>query len=362
MTKVRAKGEKVRKFILDKVEKHPTDIAKVAAEQFGTTRQAVGKHLTHLVQEGALVESGKTRAKSYALCPMQNWSKRFHRNEALAEDIVWRDDIAPVLGPLPENVRRIWEHGFTEIFNNAIDHSEAADITVSITKTARDTQIIIFDDGVGIFEKIQKALDLLDVRQAVLELAKGKLTTDPARHTGEGIFFSSRMFDSFQIMASHTYFSHTYGDEEDWVLEDKSTAPGTAVFMKLHNHTARTTQQVFSAFESEDYAFTKTVVPVHLAQYGDDKLVSRSQARRLLQRVDRFRTVILDFAEVASIGQAFADEIFRVFVLSHPDIEIMAIRANEEVQRLIGRARRTGPVETADTLAALADLREPKTE
>ena len=342
MSKVRAQGERVRKFILEQVARHPTDIAKVAAEQFGTTRQAIGKHLTRLVGEGALIHSGKTRAKSYSLCEVQKWEKVYRHDTMLAEDIVWREDIAPVLGSLPENVRRIWEHGFTEIFNNAIDHSNARATTVSVTKTAADTEIVVVDNGVGIFEKIQKALNLLDVRHAVLELAKGKLTTDPDNHTGEGIFFSSRMFDHFQILASHTYFSHKYDDEEDWVLESKGTAPGTAVFMKLNNHTARTTQQVFSAFESEDYAFTKTVVPVHLAQYGDDKLISRSQAKRLLQRVDRFRTVMFDFAEVTGIGQAFADEIFRVFAASHPGIEIIAIRANEQVTGLINRARRTG--------------------
>ena len=53
----------------------------------------------------------------------------------------------------------------------------------------------------GIFKKIQKALDLLDERHAILELAKGKLTTDPKHHTGEGIFFTSRMFDEFTILS-----------------------------------------------------------------------------------------------------------------------------------------------------------------
>ncbi len=110
--------------------------------------------------------------------------------------------------------------------------------------------------------------------------------------------------------------------------------------MKLNNHSARTDKQVFEQFTSgEDYGFTKTVVPVRLAQYGEDKLVSRSQAKRLLARVDRFRTVLFDFKVVESIGQAFADEIFRVFAQEHPDIEIIPMNASVQVQQMINAAR-----------------------
>jgi hypothetical protein len=60
-----------------------------------------------------------------------------------------------------------------------------------------DTEIVIYDEGEGIFKKIQRELGLLDARHSVLEISKGKLTTDPDNHTGEGVFFSSRMFDDF---------------------------------------------------------------------------------------------------------------------------------------------------------------------
>jgi hypothetical protein len=48
---------------------------------------------------------------------------------------------------------------------------------------------------------------------------------------------------------------------------------------------------------------------------------------------------MFDFTEVSSIGQAFADEIFRVFPAEHPEIEIIPIRANSEVKRMIERVR-----------------------
>jgi hypothetical protein len=78
---------------------------------------------------------------------------------------------------------------------------------------------------------------------------------------------------------------------------------------------------------------------VKLAQYGEDKLISRSQAKRLVARVDQFKTVFFDFEGVETIGQAFADEIFRVFARSHPEIEVIAVKANPEVQGMINAAR-----------------------
>ncbi|MBW2164126.1 MAG: DUF4325 domain-containing protein, partial [Deltaproteobacteria bacterium] len=228
----------------------------------------------------------------------------------------------------------------TEMFNNAIDHSNGTVINIQLKKTATNTELALYDDGIGIFKKIQAELGLLDERHAILELAKGKLTTDPANHTGEGIFFTSRMFDDFEILSGGIYFSHKFDEKEDWILERDRFSSGTAVWMKINNHTARTTRKIFDKFTSDDdFGFTKTVVPVRLAQYGDDKLISRSQAKRLLVRIDRFKTVIFDFQSVDSIGQAFADEVFRVFALKHPEIELMAIKANSEVKRMIHRAR-----------------------
>jgi hypothetical protein len=74
---------------------------------------------------------------------------------------------------------------------------------------------MIHDDGEGIFKKLRRELDLADARHAVLELSKGKVTTDPAHHTGEGIFFTSRMFDSFFIHAGNIWFVHHPDKDED---------------------------------------------------------------------------------------------------------------------------------------------------
>jgi len=337
---MRPQGESIRRFILDHVEKHPANINKVTATHFAITRQAVNKHLQRLVTEKSLSEAGKTRSRTYKLAPISSFHRSYRVNPELAEDVIWRNDVAPALGQLPDNVQSIWHYGFTEMFNNAIDHAGAARIIVTITKTAATSTVAVLDDGVGIFKKIQSELHLLDERHAVLELAKGKLTTDPKRHTGEGIFFSSRMFDSFRILSGGTSFSHSFADPKDWILENKRFATGTYVHMQLSNHTARTTKKIFDQYSSpEDYGFIKTVVPVRLAQYGDDNLVSRSQAKRLLARVELFKIVMFDFSKVPTIGQAFADEIFRVFANKHPDIELQTMHESSEVKRMVARAR-----------------------
>ncbi len=340
LMRVRARGEDIRRYILENVAKHPNDIGRIAAEHFGITRQAVNKHLQRLASENALTQAGHTRNRVYRLAPLSEARRAYQIIQELGEDVIWRNDTAPILGDLPENIRDIWHYGFTEMFNNAVHHSGGSEIVLRIRKTAIDTEMVLMDNGGGIFKKIQTELNLLDERHAILELSKGKLTTDPKGHTGEGIFFTSRMFDSFDILSGGVYFTHSFGTSEDWILERPEFKNGTSVWMKLYNHTARTTKKIFDQFKSgDDFGFSKTVVPVRLAQYGNDKLISRSQAKRVLVRVELFRTVVFDFAEVPAIGQAFSDEIFRVFAQAHPEIKLDAIHENSEVKQMIERAK-----------------------
>lgn len=339
MSKVRKRGEQIRQFILINVEDHPRDIAALAAQEFDITRQAVNKHIKRLVEQKALSFKGSTSSRSYYLHPLSEWREIYSLDTSLEEDIVWDSDIKPLLSDLPDNVKDIWIYGFTEMLNNAIDHSSGTKVFIQVKRTSLSTEIMIDDDGEGIFRKIQRSLELHDERHAVLELAKGKLTTDPDRHSGEGIFFTSRMFDRFAILSGNVYFSHQFNKAEDWIFENNSSQNGTSVFMELDNNTSRTSKQVFDSFSSgDDYAFNKTVVPVRLAQYGDERLVSRSQAKRLLVNVDKFKIVIFDFSAVEAIGQAFADEVFRVFKKQHPEIKIVALNANEEVKKMLSRA------------------------
>lgn len=335
MAQKHQRGDAIRQFILNNLWEHPRDIAGLASQQFSVTRQAINKHIRKLIAQDQVKAHGHTRNRRYWICPQ--WDNLYEIDGKLNEAQVWRSDIQVQLHGLPENVRQLWQYGFTEIFNNALDHSSGKHIYVQVFRTEAYVEIIIHDDGVGIFRKIQQSLDLYDERHSVLELAKGKLTTDPERHSGEGIFFVTKMFDDFNILSRDVHFYHT--DTENWIVKNPVFQSGTAVFMKLPSQTQKTTQQEFNRFSSDkDFRFNKTIVPVRLAEYGDDKLVSRSQAKRLLYRFDRFDVVLLDFDQVDFIGQAFADEVFRVFQIQHPEIEIAHENACNDVLQMIKRA------------------------
>ena len=298
-----ARGQKIRHFILARVDEHPRDIAQLTAKQFGLTRQAVNLHIQRLLADSDLVRQGKTRQTRFFLAPKKTWQKYYARKQS--ESDVWENDVLPQISDLPDNALDIWRYGFTEMFNNAVDHSSGTRITVQLKRTAVNVEIAIIDNGVGIFKKIQRAMKFSNERYSVLELAKGKFTTDPAHHTGEGIFFTSKMLDAFDISSGGVYFTS---------VSPLKNPKGTAVWMKLKNTSDRSRKKVFDAYASpeNDYAFNKTVVPVKMAEQSPNDLISRSQAKRLLLRIDRFRTVVLDFQNVNQIGQAFADEIFRV--------------------------------------------------
>src|SRR5688572_3585638 len=148
MTVVRPRGEDVRRFILEHVADNPASISRVAADKFAISRQAVHKHLRRLVQKGALVVEGSATRLRYRLRPLETLRRSYTLSPGIAEDVVWTQDVAPSLGNLPDNVLDIWHYGFTEMFNNAIDHSEGTTVTVGFEKTATHTELGIHDNGV----------------------------------------------------------------------------------------------------------------------------------------------------------------------------------------------------------------------
>jgi len=307
-----------------------------AAQNF--SRQAASTKLRAAVAKGLIAKTGVGRGVEYSLVETNRVSQEYDR-AGLSEDHVWQSLLAPVVRDLPENVRDIWRYGFTEMVNNAIDHSGSDKIKAWCSRNALYTQAWVSDDGEGIFNKIQKALQLYDPREAILELAKGKFTTDPENHSGEGIFFSSKVFDLFDIRSASLHFMHDDG-RDDLLVERPKNAPGTLVVMRLRNNSKRTTKEIFDKFAApEEYTFAKTIVPVKLGQYEGEKLVSRSQAKRLIFRFDKFRTVILDFSGVEEIGQAFSDEVFRVFQKAHPDIKLVPMNMTVAVKDMVARAK-----------------------
>ena len=337
-----ARSERLNRFIINSVEAHPKDVVRLAAAAFGVSRQTVINHIDRLEREGVVEAHGRTRARRYGL-KTNTWAKTSDVVAPFEEDRVWREQILPYIRDLPENVLGICNYGCTEMLNNVAEHSESPEVMVRIDRTALRTQISIGDVGIGIFNKLQQACGLDDPRQALLELSKGKLTSDPEHHTGEGIFFTSRMFDEFMIISGTSLFHRTNQDDDQWLvdLRENPKVDGTIMIMIIRNESVATAQETFDKFASpdDDYGFSKTHIPIQLALYEGEQMVSRSQAKRILARAERFKEVILDFTGVKEIGQGFADEVFRVFAKEHPDVNIVPMFTTPEIEKTISRAR-----------------------
>lgn len=321
---------------------HPRDMSRALAEQYGVSRQAAATALKRLVTEGWLAKSGATTRPVYSAGP--NRLVYFRDALPIAEEHrVWLDKIEPLLTLAP-NVSALAFYCFTEILNNASDHSGGKSVFIWVRQSPSYLAMQIVDDGEGIFLHIANGLNLSHPRLALLELSKGKTTTDPTHHSGQGIYFSSRMCDYFTIEANDLLYTHNAAVPHDVLRENESGESGaTAVFMYIAMDTDRTTKGIFDEYSNPDPdgegGFYKTVVPVRLARLGSENLVSRSQAKRLTSGFDKFRIVILDFAEVEEIGQAFADELFRVFASMHQEIQMLHVNTSPQVEKMIAHVR-----------------------
>jgi DNA-binding MarR family transcriptional regulator len=337
----RQRAAEIRHFILESLAPDAfSDVTRATVARFQVTRQAVHKQLKRLETKGLIEGRGRTKNREHKLAVTS--SHRRLRVAGLQEDKLYHEFAEPSLRDLPEHVQAICYYGFTEMVNNVIDHSSSEMVAVKIERTANSVTFAIHDFGVGVFRKIQQALELPSLQEALFELTKGKVTTDPTRHTGEGLFYTSRAFDRFRLLSGGLFLTHDRTDD-DWLLgSDDESKNGTSVFMTIDARSTHTLTEVFDYYASErdDYAFSKTNVVLRLLDSGDESFVSRSQAKRVLARLPRFKEVLLDFEGVSAIGPAFADQIFRVFAAEHPDVHVTPIRANDEVIKMIDRARK----------------------
>ena len=310
------------------------------------SRQYVQPILREMAQKGLLVQAGKGRAAGYASPEHADvLNKLFRRrllNKGLEEHIVFDElkQSAPFLSKLKENVFSIYDYAFQEMLNNAIDHSRSKAITVATQQTNGQLSFEIKDTGIGIFANISSKLKLGSELAAIGELMKGKTTTDPENHTGEGIYFTSKAADVF-VLESHNLRLIVDNKLADVFVEElPRRLEGTRVRFSVDAKSKRHLSDIFRRYQTdpEDHAFNQTEIRVKLFTIGS-VYVSRSQARRVMAGLDKkFKTVILDFDKVQTIGQAFADEIFRVYRRRHPEMTIRATNAVPSVQFMIDRA------------------------
>ncbi len=314
------------------------------------SRQYVAKILRQLTANDELIREGGGAYTTYALPKYSNYLsntyKKRVKNINLKEHEVL-DDIqnqTPLLSSLKENVQSIFTYAFLEMLNNAIEHSNTKYIDINIHRDKGELTFSIQDYGIGVFKNVMQKRKLHSELEAIQDLLKGKVTTQPRAHSGEGIFFTSRVADVFQL-DSFGYRLRKDNQIGDIFIEDEvSGTRGTLVSFQISTNTKQHLNDVFKKYvtDPEDLAFDKTEVLIKLYTMGGI-YISRSQARRVLVDLNKFKTVIMDFDRVPTIGQAFADEVFRVFAQKYPDISIKPINMNETVEFMVKRVQSAQP-------------------
>lgn len=306
------------------------------AQSLGVTRQTAHRHLRQMVAEGRLIAEGAGRGACYRRSFFTD-ERRFLTVD-LEEDRVWSEMSGPgsVFDRLPQKARSILHYALTEMVNNVIDHSGAAEIVIEAALQGDTIVMAVRDEGVGIFNHIRDCLALPSDLDALQELSKGKTTTMPDKHTGEGIFFTSKVSSRFEIRSGglRWVIDNRGGDMAVGVLDP--AVVGTTIHLEVDVAEARDLTEVFAEY-TDDFQFTKTRTVIKLFAFGTE-FVSRSQAKRLVHGLEKFREVVLDFSGVNLVGQGFADEVFRVWARQHPEIELVPIEMNDAVGFMVGRS------------------------
>ncbi len=319
--------------------RHGQHLVPHVMERQSLSRRAASALLHRLEAAQWLLREGIGRKAVYKPGPLRQVVQRYEL-AGLQEDLPWARDFAPNFA-LPPEVARMAQHAFTELLNNAIDHSGGTQVTVSMRQTSMHLQLLISDDGCGLFQRIERAFDISDPALAMFELSKGKLTSEPDRHNGRGLFFTSRLADVFDLHANLVAFQYRGWDKRSWFKSRPIARQGTSIYMALALDTTRTLDAMLRAYsaDGDGYGFERTSVPLQLIVDTHTGLESRAQAKRVASRLQSFRRAEVDFSGINDVGHGFADELFRVFSREHPMVEIVPVGMAPRVAAMIESVR-----------------------
>lgn len=328
--------------------KHVRTADIIAAYKGKVTRQYINKVLRQLVDEGRAIKIGETRyafyvrpeLKAEALSETGERIKKRFKNSNLKEHEIFSEISAKLNFVISSgnNLKSIFDYAMSEMLNNAIEHSKSDFIEIEVFKETNMLTFIVSDFGIGVFRNVMKQRGLKSELEAIQDLLKGKTTTQPHAHTGEGIFFTSKVADVF-LLDSFGYRLRVDNMLPDVFIEPlEHNKKGTRVTFSIRLDTQKHLNGIFKEYETNnaELGFDKTKIEIKLYTIGTI-YVSRSQARRILSGLEKFKLIILDYDKVTTIGQAFADEIYRVFQQKYPAIKIGSVNMNEAVKFMIDR-------------------------
>lgn len=299
------------------------------------SRQAAQRHLARAVTEGRLEPVGAGRSARYRHAA--GGTARFRWPRAILDEArAWDEARArlPAVGALSGNALSVFQYAFTELVDNAVEHSGAADVEVVFEPSPGRLAFEVLDRGCGALDSVRTALGLASNLEALQELSKGRVTTRPERHSGEGLFFVSKAADLF-VLESGGFRWTVDGERQDVAVAEIPPSPGTRVRFDARTSGLRSLADLFAEY-TEDHSFSKTRAVVKLFATGV-RFVSRAEARRLVHGLDRFDHVTLDFGGVEEVGQGFVDEVFRVWSRAHRRVKLVAVRTAPAVEFMLRR-------------------------
>ncbi len=343
---------KLEEQILKLAEENKRITAAQIKESAGVSRQYINVLINKLISEGKLLKGGSTSDAFYVLPKNINLvtaqtriSRRLNNHDLKEHEVL--DDLtqqALFYSSLKDNIKAIFNYAFSEMLNNAIDHSKSKTIQAEVLKDKENLTFVINDVGIGVFKNVMQKRGLASELEAIQDLLKGKTTTQPQAHSGEGIFFTSKVADVFKLQSFDFELVIDNKIDDIFIIPLKPSKRGTKVIFSIALNSKTHISDTFKQFQSspEVMAFDKTEVQIKLYTMGTIH-ISRSQARRVLSGLDKFSSIILDFEGVPTAGQGFSDEIFRVFQSKHPNIAIKPINMNDAVKFMIERVERPNP-------------------
>jgi len=328
MLSISKKSKEIAEFILATIKIDHRNVVRITSKKYNISRQAAHTHLKRLIDDGLISSYGVTNQKTYYL-NKSRFTFKYEIDECNPEIVV--KDLK--INKIPDDAKEILNLCIYEIISNAKEHSECKNIKVIIKRNIFNTEIIISDDGIGIFKNIQNnMIDEKSERSILFQIIKGGFTTKPIKHSGIGLFTCMHLLDELYITSGTTSFSINK-------TKISKEIKGTSIKMSINNYTHKVSSKILNNF-IDKWKVIKTVIPViQLQNIHDEKLISRSQAKYLMSRLSMVKTVILDFKLIMMIGNSFADEIFRVFHSNNKYVSLLPINMNENVRKAVLRAR-----------------------
>ena len=311
-------------------------------KELGYSRQYIVRLLSRLISQGEIHRRGKTRAAKYypgSAVNEINYLELIKERQGLSEYVVFEEVIRRMKlnAQLNKNCLTIFDYAFTEMLNNAIDHSQSKKVWINVEIDHANITFIIKDLGIGAIESIKRGFEISDDFLALEHLFKGKQTTAKEAHSGQGIFFTSKVVDIYKIATSKMEFiiNNIKADE---FLGDIGQRKGTTVTCKIKKNTRRKIKDVFDKYTGDDYEFNQNIVKINLSKHK--RLMSRSEAKRLLLGLDEYTVLDFNFKNVDEVGQGFCDEIFRVYANKNHGKVLSYHGASDVVRYMIERSRK----------------------